>query len=256
MKLKDTGERLIVYDDSVNSPNYLRHKIAYVFAEKFIRDKDVLDNGAGSGYGAYHLAVSGARKVVGIDISKEAVEYARQRYSSKNLEFRTEDAAKLSFDDKTFDVLTSFQVIEHIRDIDNFLREVVRVLKKPGIALISTPNKKIYSPNGPNPFHIKEFYPNEFNNLLKIYFDEVEILGAGQNAKVNEFEESRKHSFRKRFEDLLKKFHLLFLLNMIPKQIVCFFSKRFHKNINISDFQITSADVENCPDLIAICRKK
>lgn len=257
MKLKDTGERLIVYDDLTNSPHYLRHKIAYVFAEKFIRDKYLLDNGTGSGYGAYHLATNGAKKVAGVDISKEAIEYARHKYITQNLEFQTEDSTELSFADETFDVLTSFQVIEHIRDIDKFLLEARRVLKKQGVALISTPNKKTYSPNTAdpeNPFHVKEFYLDEFYEPLKTYFDEVEILGISQSSKVEQFEKSLKLSFRKRVENLLKKLHLLFLLNMIPKRMVSFFSRHLNK-IDISDFSVTNSDIENSLDFIAICKK-
>jgi ubiquinone/menaquinone biosynthesis C-methylase UbiE len=101
-------------ENALNSPLYLRHKIAYIFAEKFSKDKVVLDTASGSGYGSYHLVTSGAKKVTGADISIEAVEYARQRYRIDNLKFEVMDATELNFDDDTFEVLVSFQTIEQI----------------------------------------------------------------------------------------------------------------------------------------------
>ena len=168
------------------------------------------------------------------------------------------DATKLGFDDETFDVVTSFQVIEHVRDSSKFLLEIKRVLKKTGIALISTPNKKTYSPNTlkpENPFHVKEFYPDELNELLKTYFDEVEILGVNQSAKLEEFKKQLNRSFRKHFTNFLNKFHLSILLNIIPKQVVYFLCKHLSKSIDISDFTVDKSNLENCLDFIAICKK-
>ena len=120
----------------------------------------VLDDGCGSGYGSYYLAANGAKEVVGIDVAADAVEYAKTRYIHENLEFVQMNSTELSFGDESFDVVTSFQVIEHIEDADKFLQQMPRVLKSGGIALISTPNKQTYSPGTAvpdNPFHVREF---------------------------------------------------------------------------------------------------
>ena len=87
MELKDTGERLIVKENSQNDPNYIRHMAAYMFAVQFVKDKIILDAGSGSGYGAHYLAINGANKVMGVDQSEEAITYARSRYKCANLEF-------------------------------------------------------------------------------------------------------------------------------------------------------------------------
>ena len=134
MKFKSMPERLVVGENSENSPHYLRHKTAYAFAKKFIENSFVLDNGCGTGYGSYYLITNGARKVVGVDISRDAVEYAKKRYKFNNLYYEVRDATKLNFENNTFDVLTSFQVIEHIADVDAYLTEIKKVLKKIGRA--------------------------------------------------------------------------------------------------------------------------
>ncbi len=258
MKLKDTGERLIVYKHSERNPLYLRSLTAYRFALPFIRDKCVLDDGSGSGYGSYYLATNGAKKVVGTDLSKDAVEYAKNRYKDKNLEFMVSDAGYLTFDDETFDVVTSFQVIEHIEDASRFLREIIRVLKKTGIALISTPNKRTFSPDttGPeNPFHKKEFYFDEFDRLLKVHFSEVEIFGVNQSQKLHKADKTCRTLVKKNIKPFLTKLRLHFLLKMVPKRLVDSLLQQFYGNITLSDFTVTKSDLENVLDFIAVCRK-
>ena len=146
MSIENTGERLLVDDSTSNSPLFLRHKIAYVYSENFIKDKIILDDGCGSGYGSWHLISSGARKVIGIDLSKEAIEFAANRYQLKNLIFQQMDVTQLAFDGNTFDILTSFQVIEHIKDVEKYLSEIKRVLKSGGVLYIDfEPNRRIRS---------------------------------------------------------------------------------------------------------------
>ncbi len=258
MKIKNTGERLIAQKHSEHSPMFLRHKAAYIFAERFIKDKITLDNGCGSGYGSYHLITNGAKKVIGIDISKDAVEYARKSFSIESLEFKVNNATKLEFDENTFEALTSFQVIEHIGDVHSYLSEIERVLKKDAVAIISTPNKKTYSPNSSkpeNPFHVKEYFLDELRELLKDFFDNVEIYGVNSSQRMENLEKSHLYKFKNFLKKLLKKTHLLFLLNLIPGKIQYILSKQLNKNIDISDFCVTKDNLENCLDFIAVCKK-
>lgn len=248
--MKDTGERLLVDEKHLNT-NYFRHIIAYEFAEKFIKDKIVLDDGCGSGYGAYHLKSRGAKRVIGVDISKEAIEYSRQKYKAKDLQFESMDVTGLNFDDNTFDTLTSFQVMEHIRDVNKYLAEMKRVLRNGGTAIISTPNKNTYSPDtieSENPFHIKEFYLNELQEILSNYFHKVQILGVSQSKKAANVESSIKKVW-----NFFKKFHLLFFIHIIPKPIKDMLINPFYKKIDVSDFMITEIDTNRTLDFIAIC---
>lgn len=258
MKLKQDGERIIVNRRSKSGANYLRHIAAYKFAAQFVKDKIVLDDGCGSGYGSYYLITNGAEKVIGVDAAEEAVLYARDRYIFENLEFQSCDATQLAFDDRIFDTTISFQVIEHIREMDKFLDEIVRVLKDSGVVLISTPNKRTYSPNTAvpeNPFHVKELYLDEFDELLKRHFGKVEMWGVSQSAEAEKFQKAISTSTFKHIGNLIRKIHLSFILKMVPKRLVDFLVNPSGKKIDISDFNVTKTNLENCLDFIAVCRK-
>ncbi len=254
-QLRDTGERTIEPEDSSGGAIFLRHKAAYMFAEQFARDKLVLDDGCGSGYGSYYLATKGAKKVIGIDVAADAVEYAKNRYHRKNLLYEVMNSNKLSFCDEYFDLVTSFQVIEHIRETGKFLGEVSRVLKSSGVALISTPNKQTYSSDTDifeNPFHVKEYYLSEFYDLLSSYFKKIEILGVSRSARLEKLEKSASVSIIKVAEKIATKLHLSFVSRIIPKRVRAFLRGGVP---DISDFVITEFSPEQSLDLIAVCKK-
>ncbi|MEA3254866.1 MAG: class I SAM-dependent methyltransferase [Candidatus Altiarchaeota archaeon] len=168
-----TGERVIPGKIELNDL-YVEHMSRYLFASKYVKDKSVLDSGCGCGYGSYTLAVNGACEVVGIDISKDAVEYSKNHYGRSNLEYLVMDCRHLKFPDSRFDVVVSFEFIEHIKEQDDYLTEICRVLKDNGVLIISTPNKKYGNPS--NEFHIKEFHLPEFRDFLKKYFREIDMF--------------------------------------------------------------------------------
>lgn len=256
-ELKNTGERVIEPESCQNDINYLRHMTAYTFAMQFVRDKLVLEDGCGSGYGSYYLATNGAKKVVGVDMAADAVVYAKSRYRRENLEFVQMNSTELSFSDESFDAATSFQVIEHIKESDVFLSEMARVLKSGGTAIISTPNKQTYSPDTAvpeNQFHVKEFYLTEFRELLQRYFNEVDILGVNQSSKMENIEKAIAASLRNRVKKLLRKIGLGFLLKKVPKWLTA--DPYANKGIEIADFMVAKCDPAKAIDLIAVCRKK
>jgi len=139
----------------------------------------VLDVGCNTGYGSRILAER-AKKVIGIDVSKAAVEFANQKHSARNLVFQYADGAQIEFPDNTFDVVTSFQVIEHVQETDRYLSEIVRVLKPKGYAIFTTPNAILRLEPGAKPwniFHVREYTPTQLLNILAPYFQRVEIRG-------------------------------------------------------------------------------
>jgi ubiquinone/menaquinone biosynthesis C-methylase UbiE len=160
-----TGERFL---PEVEGEISYEHWHRYAFAQNLCQDKIVLDVACGEGYGSSLLAKK-AQSVIGVDISEEAVAHAKNRYASKVLEFIPGSCDDLPFADDSFDVAVSYETIEHIETQEEFLTELVRVLKPDGILILSSPNKHLYSDahDHHNEFHVKELYRDELKALLE-----------------------------------------------------------------------------------------
>jgi len=172
-----TGERVV--PGQVNDDLWAEHISRYAFAARCAAGASVLDIGCGTGYGAAELAQS-ALSTVGIDIALEAVEYGRAHYGRQNLSFLAASATALPFVDSAFDLVTGFEVIEHLSEWRVLLAEARRVLRQKGVFLVSTPNKLYYTESrgaeGPNPFHTHEFEFAEFQAALAEFFPSVTVL--------------------------------------------------------------------------------
>lgn len=168
-----TGERMIP-ESNAGSKIYLEHINRYNFANQFVKDKDVLDIACGSGYGTNILHEAGAKSILGVDISEEAVTYCKGKYPLIN--FSVGSVEKIPAQDDSIDVLVSFETIEHVDENtqEKFMQEINRVLRKDGIFVLSTPNALVYEKG--NEFHIKELNPEELDALLKKYGFEYEIF--------------------------------------------------------------------------------
>ncbi|MEI4768846.1 glycosyltransferase [Psychrobacillus sp. FJAT-51614] len=173
-----TGERFIpnvIDDDEIKSEHLQR----YQSVKELVKGKVVLDAACGEGYGSNILAGQ-AQKVYGMDIDKESIDHAAQKYIKSNLQFLEGSIDKLPFEESTIDIIISFETIEHVDEViqKSFLKEIKRVLKEDGLLIMSTPNKKIYSDyrNYQNPFHVKEFYKEEFYDFLIPFFKYVEFF--------------------------------------------------------------------------------
>ena len=149
------------------------HIYRYYLARRFCRGKKVLDVGCGYGYGSFILS-SVSEKVVGIDISEKAIQSAKEQYSKRNIDFLVMDAEWMKFPDQ-FDVIVSFENIEHLKHPELFLSRATSLLKPDGILIVSSPNKK-YT-RGDNPYHFIEYSYEDFKALLSKYFTEVKIQG-------------------------------------------------------------------------------
>lgn len=174
-----TGERMIPeYNDGQGI--HLEHMARYMFASQFVEGKVVLDIACGSGYGSDYLLEKGrACQVFGVDIAEEAIAYSKERYQNPDLKFLSGSVEKIPLEDRSIDVVVSFETIEHVSaDAQlRFLSEIKRVLRLDGKLVISTPNSDIY-PKG-NKFHIKELSPSEFDSLLGKNFKTVKTLYQG-----------------------------------------------------------------------------
>jgi SAM-dependent methyltransferase len=157
----------------------LIHLKAYEVAAEIAAGKQVLDLGCNNGYGTRVLA-GRAHRVTGVDVSAAAIAAAEKDDAPPNVEFRLVDGLSLPFESGAFDCLVSFQVIEHIVDVDAYLREVVRVLAPHGTAVFTTPNRHIRLDPGMKPwnrFHIVEFGSDDLADALGKHFMDVEVRG-------------------------------------------------------------------------------
>ena len=143
----------------------------------------MLDIACGEGYGSALLAGVAAR-VIGVDIAPDAIAHARRCYQHPNLQFTVGDCVAIPLPDQSVDVVVSFETIEHHGQHDAMLREMKRVLSPGGTLIISSPDRHEYSdvPGYQNPFHVRELYRNEFEDLLGAYFRHVSL--AGQRIKA------------------------------------------------------------------------
>ena len=180
-----TGERVV--PGQVDADLWNEHIARYAFAARWAQllldtraagrhgRLRILDAACGSGYGSAYLAeASPAVEVVGVDISEEAVAYARAHYHAANLRFERGDCASLAFGAGSFDLVVAFEIIEHLADPGPFLLHAARLLAVSGRLIASTPNRRFYSEERrySNPFHAREYDAEEFAALLKPCFPE------------------------------------------------------------------------------------
>jgi ubiquinone/menaquinone biosynthesis C-methylase UbiE len=147
------------------------HLHRYYFASQFVGKKVVLDIASGDGYGSEILSRN-ALKVFGVDISENTILNAQQSYKKDNLEFFVGDVLDIPVKDNSVDIITCFETLEHVDEHEKVFQEFKRVLKNNGLLIISSPNKKYYSDESgyQNPYHKKELYKNEFEELIQNHF--------------------------------------------------------------------------------------
>ena len=120
-----TGERYLPWEP--NSQASYEHFHRYLLALPFARGKKVLDLASGEGYGTALLA-SVAAEAIGIEKDPQAVTHAVSHYIHGNLEFIQGSILDVPIHDQTFDLITCFEVIEHVENQWNLLRELNAVL--------------------------------------------------------------------------------------------------------------------------------
>jgi GT2 family glycosyltransferase/2-polyprenyl-3-methyl-5-hydroxy-6-metoxy-1,4-benzoquinol methylase len=174
--MKFTGER---YVPTEQGRIRLEHCHRYAAVLEIVSGKQVLDVACGEGYGSA-LMSDFAASVTGVDLAEDAVRHATETYGDRdNLSFFRASALALGFANATFDVIVSFETIEHLAEQAQMLAELRRVLKANGTLVISSPNRPVYSEQSgeQNPFHVKELDFNELELLLKSQFPAVRYYG-------------------------------------------------------------------------------
>ncbi|HEX3069201.1 MAG TPA: class I SAM-dependent methyltransferase [Thermoanaerobaculia bacterium] len=171
-------------------PPWLRyqHESRYRWAAELVAGRAVLDVACANAYGSAVLAARGASLVISADVALDPLLEA----STFGRPFLTcASATRLPFADRTFDLVVSLETVEHIDDDETYAKEMGRVLKRDGLLICSTPNRRVLNPGRTlsdhpfNPFHIREYSANELETLLRGHFGRVILYG--QSAYRNEY---------------------------------------------------------------------
>ena len=200
-----TGERLETFFFNRASVEHLHR---YAIATKYVKDKNVLDIASGEGYGS-NLLSKYAKFVYGVDIDSTTIETAKQKYQSTNISFLQGCISEIPLENNSVDVVVSFETIEHHKHHQRMMDEIKRVLKKGGLLIISTPDKKVYSDerNYSNPHHVKELYIEEFEKLLQSSFTNVVLFNQAYsygNSFVYDFKKNQLVTYSGGFNGLFE----------------------------------------------------
>ncbi len=173
-----TGERFVPGAPQAKGEMWYEHWHRYHYLMPLVAGKKVLDVACGAGYGAALLGRV-AQEVHGVDIAAEAIRSAAASYAAiPNLHFAVAPCTALPFEAASFDLVVSFETIEHIGEQAEFLDEIRRVLKANGVLILSSPNKAEYTDKRAfsNEFHVKELYRAELEALLAPRFSHLRWL--------------------------------------------------------------------------------
>ncbi len=170
------GERTL---PDVPEENYWfqRHLVVYEWIAAQVGGLRVIDMASGEGYGADLLARHAA-SVVGVEANPDAFEHARLRYVRANLRF---EHSMVEVHAEPCDAIVFLQTIEHVVDPDAVLEHFKAMLAPGGVVFVTTPNVLTLAPKGEarsgNPWHLREYRPDEFAALCAAHFRSVELLG-------------------------------------------------------------------------------
>ncbi|MCF7809536.1 class I SAM-dependent methyltransferase [bacterium] len=223
----------------------------YHFASSWTKDKVVLDFGCGEGYGS-KLIVNITKTLFALEIDSTAAQTTSSRIGKTVV---IADAKSTPFKSEFLDIIISFEVFEHIPNVEQYIKEAYRILRKGGLFIMSTPNVETYPMAGMNPYHIKEYTVSEVKELTKqAGFKNPDIYAQiANNEGIERLEKS------KLLLSVMKlKRRIGFHGDLLPKS----FQRVIHRNISQSDTDHFNEDdycfikdkVEE-PELIYIFKK-
>jgi 2-polyprenyl-3-methyl-5-hydroxy-6-metoxy-1,4-benzoquinol methylase len=237
-----------ITSDQITSDNPIHQRLfkAYVVAKDYVKG-NVLEVGCGEGRGV-DVLIAQSESFTAVDkieplIKNLSTKFPKGKFMSMNI------PPLGSLKDNTYDFVVSFQVIEHIQNDELFLREIHRVLNPGGTALLTTPNRKMSLTR--NPWHVREYLPQELKSLAAKMFSYVEMRGITGNDKVMQYYTENKKSVERytRWDILRVQYWLPAPLLRIPYEIM--------NRLNRNKLQTTD-NVENAAealDLLLIVKK-
>lgn len=174
----NTLERLIpdkLTEGETTGDQTLRlHLDRYRFASSHVRPGRLLDLACGVGYGTRFLVdhCPGVSRAVGVDISQECIDYAKERYDHPRITFVCSDA--YDFEPPTaFDTIVSLETLEHVKDPKRLILKLSQVLRVEGVFVASVP---VTPSVDANPYHVTDFTENTFRDMFPDHYDEIDHL--------------------------------------------------------------------------------
>jgi SAM-dependent methyltransferase len=234
-----TGERTLP-DVPEENYWYRRHLAVYEWIAERAHGRRVVDLACGEGYGSAVLGRTAA-SVVGVDANPEAFDHARRKYTGGNVSFERDMIETWSGD---VDCVVFLQTIEHVQDPDAVLERLRDVVGPHGVVYVSTPNVLTLAPEGAersgNPWHVREYRPQEYRALCERHFGNVDLLGLFHARKL------RLHQLaieRAGWDALHRRLRLTG-----P------FYDRFTPAISQRDFRLRRGRLDGALDLLAVLR--
>jgi 2-polyprenyl-3-methyl-5-hydroxy-6-metoxy-1,4-benzoquinol methylase len=182
------------------------HLQRYKYFASFYKDKIVLDAACGSGFGCEIILKHSAKKVIGIDINEQIIDNNIKKYNNPNLSFKKLNCQNLSQLNETFDLVVSFETIEHLESPDIFVKEVYNILNKNGIFICSTPNLLRFKGSNlsklNNEYHLHEFTFEELHYLLSKYFKIIDTYAQTESLQFLRYLELKNDLFQ--FQQVVK----------------------------------------------------
>lgn len=250
-----------ITSDQIASDNPIHQRLykAYVAAKDYIQG-DVLEIGCGEGRGI-GLLLEHAKTFTAVDKIKPVIDALQKKFPSGRF-ISTNIPPMPALGDSAFDVVVSFQVIEHIKNDKLFLQEIHRVLKPGGTALLTTPNRKMSLTR--NPWHVREYLPQELEQLAATIFKQVEMKGITGNEKVMAYYEQNKKSVERftRWDFLNLQHRLPATVLRIPYEILNRWNRNrleltdntLVKDIKHEDYIVVD-DASEALDLLLVVKK-
>jgi SAM-dependent methyltransferase len=234
-----TGERTLP-DVPEENYWYRRHLAVYEWIAQRVHGRRVVDLACGEGYGSAVLGRSAA-SVVGVDANPEAFEHARLKYTSASVRFERDMIETWSGD---VDCVVFLQTIEHVQDPDAVLARLRSIVGPGGVAYVSTPNVLTLAPRGAarsgNPWHVREYRPEEYRALCERHFGQVDMLGLFHARKLRLHEWALRHA---RWDAVHARLGVTKL-----------FYDRFTPAVSTRDFRLRRGALDRALDLLAVLR--
>lgn len=249
-----TGERLPGGGDPLFSIDLERHLAAYRWAAGLAAGRSVLDAGCGEGYGTRLLA-DAAASVLGVD-RPEPVTTARARYRRENLAYEVVDLTRLDALGRRFDVVLSFQVIEHVEDPVDYLSALAAAVAPGGTLVVTTPNRLMSV--GENPYHLREWTAPELLELARPVLPSARMLGVHGSARVLDYERARGEQIARilRLDPLgVRHFLPAALVHRVFPKLASLVRRRVAGGaalpaVDETDFRVGEGDMETALDLV------